>query len=76
MHAILYTIVMWVLLQLLVVWFCTRLVGVRELSLKDYLELQEHLVRRGVDMSDEAQLLVTPVASTTTHMTSPGVARA
>jgi hypothetical protein len=39
MHAILYAIVMWVLLQVLLVWFCARLAAVRELDVKDYLQL-------------------------------------
>jgi hypothetical protein len=51
MNAILYAIVMWVLLQLLFVWFCVRLAAVRELDVKDYLELQAYLIRNGLDVS-------------------------
>lgn len=47
MNAILYVIATWVLLQPLVVWFCARLVAVRQLDAKDLLELQAYLLRCG-----------------------------
>lgn len=49
MNAILCAIAMWVLLQLLFVWFCTRLVEVRELDLNDYLELHAYLAGRTLE---------------------------
>jgi hypothetical protein len=75
MNAILYVIVMWVLLQLLCVWFCVRLVEVREHDGQDYLELQEYIARLGlnVDVPD------TPPAPTSlgqTYLPPAGVARA
>jgi hypothetical protein len=38
MNTILYVIATWVLLQLLFVWFCSRLGAVREPDMKDLLE--------------------------------------
>jgi hypothetical protein len=77
MDAILYAIVMWVLLQLLIVWFCGRLVGARELDLKDYLELQECLVRRGlIAHAHEGQQQSFPVVPTRHHLPPAGIARA
>jgi hypothetical protein len=58
MHAILYTIVMWVLLQMLFVCFCIRLAAVKELETKNCLKLQEYLIRAGLETDgDEAPLL-------------------
>jgi uncharacterized membrane protein YccC len=76
MNAILYAIAMWALLQLLFVWFCARLAAVRELDVKDYLELRAYLVRRGVDPSEhEAEQLSLPVAPTRRQLPA-GIARA
>jgi hypothetical protein len=51
MSAVLYALAMWVLLQLLVVWFSTRVVEMRESQLKSYLEMQDRLLRSGIDAS-------------------------
>jgi hypothetical protein len=77
-NAILYAIVVWVLLQLLFVWFCARLAAVRELDMKDYLELQAYLVRNELDVSaheQQQQQQSLPVASTRHHLPA-GIARA
>jgi hypothetical protein len=49
MNAILFAIVTWVLTQLLFVWLCARLAAVRDLDMKDHLELRAYLVRAGLD---------------------------
>jgi len=76
-HAILYAIVTWVLLQLLVVWFCARLAAVRELYVKDYLLLQEYLVRSGLDAHAHQPAPRPSPAGPPDHRVPPaGVARA
>jgi hypothetical protein len=49
MNTILDVIVIWALSQILFIWFCARLVTVRELDMRDYRELEASLARRGLD---------------------------
>jgi hypothetical protein len=60
MPAILYTIAMWVLLQMLFVSFCARLAAVKKLDTKEYLELQGYLMRARLE-TDEDDARVGPV---------------
>lgn len=77
MNTILDAVVMWVLGQVLLVWFCSRVVRVRELELKDYLELQDRLGRRGLDVDAFGSLPVASTAEITARRIPPaGVARA
>jgi hypothetical protein len=77
MTAILYAIATWVLLQLLFVWFCARLAAVRELDVKDYLELQACLLRSGLEVSaHESQQQSLTVVPSRHHLPPAGVARA
>jgi hypothetical protein len=78
MNAILYAIVMWVLLQLLVVWFCARVVVARELDLNDYLELKDYLVRSGLDAHphEPQQQSLPDVPPHHHHVPPAGIARA
>jgi hypothetical protein len=77
MAATLYATAMWVLLQLLFVWFCARLAAVRELDVKDYLELQTHLLRNVLDVSArESQQQSLPAVPSAHHPPPAGVARA
>jgi hypothetical protein len=82
MNAILYAIATWVLLQLLFVWFCARLAAVRELDVKDYLELQSRLRHIGVHIdahepsSDEPSSLPSPSGPMRRSVPPAGVARA
>ncbi len=47
---------MWALLQVPVVWFCTRLAAVRELDHKDSRELQEYVARMALDRAGRSRL--------------------
>ncbi len=77
MNTILGAIVMWALMQLIFVWFCARFAAVRELELKDYMELQDYLVRRGLDVDAFESLPLASTAGTTPRRIPPaGVARA
>jgi hypothetical protein len=77
MGTILNVIVMWVLLQLLFIWFCTRLGAVRELEMKDFLELQEYIARAGLDAhAHESSPQPSPDAATHKYIPPAGVARA
>jgi hypothetical protein len=53
MDVLLDALAMWGLLILLLIWFGNRLVAVRELELRDYLELQEYAARQARDTSAE-----------------------
>jgi|NGEPerStandDraft_6_1074524.scaffolds.fasta_scaffold326113_1 hypothetical protein len=46
MNTILASLAMWALVQVLIVWLGIRLVGIRELDLEDYLELEDYAARR------------------------------
>jgi len=50
MNTTLYVVAMWMLLQLLFVWFCARLGEVRDLDMADYRELEARLARFGLDV--------------------------
>jgi len=77
MNAILYTIAMWVLAQLLFVWFCARFAAVKRLDLKDYLELREYVVRSGLDSpANERPALASVGTPIPKHVPPAGVARA
>jgi hypothetical protein len=77
MNAILYVTATWVLLQVLFVWFCARLAAVRELDVKDYLELQNHLRRIGVHIdADEPSCVPSHSAPVRRPLPPAGVARA
>jgi hypothetical protein len=77
MNTILSAIVMWTLVQLIFVWFCARFAAVRELELKHYLELQDYLVRSGLDPHAHEPLPVPSTAGATSRRIPPaGVARA
>jgi hypothetical protein len=67
----------WALLQLLVVWFCTRLAARRQLDLKHYLELQAYLLRSGLDVSaHESQQEPLPAVPARHQLPPARVARA
>ncbi|HEV2944042.1 MAG TPA: hypothetical protein VGX26_02875 [Solirubrobacteraceae bacterium] len=77
MNAIVYAIAMWVLLQLLFVWFCARVAAVRELDVKDYLELQNYLRRIGIQVdADEPSALPSPSAPIRRPVPPAEIARA
>jgi len=72
MNTILYALAMWALVQLLVVWLFARLAGARQLLRKDYLELQDLLARRGLDVETHDTRPL-PIAVPTAHHIPPGV---
>jgi hypothetical protein len=63
MNAIFGALAGWVLVQVFLVWFCTRLVGLREFQRKHWLEVDEHLACHALDAGDdETWPHATPVA--------------
>jgi hypothetical protein len=78
MSTIVTVIVMWVLLQLLVVWFCGRVGAARELDAKKaYRELQESLAREELNAYIHERLTgSSPDAPTQPRVAPAGVARA
>jgi hypothetical protein len=70
MNAILFAIVTWVLTQLLFVWLCARLAAVRDLDMKDHLELRAYLVRAGLD-ADACDPSALPTIAAPTNAAAP-----
>jgi hypothetical protein len=78
MTTIVNVIAMWVLLQLLVVWFCCRVGAARELDAKEaYRELQELLAREELNAYIHERLTgPSPDAPAQPGVAPAGVARA
>ena len=77
MDTILYTIAMWVLVQLLVVWFCARVAAVRRLDMQAYLELRAYAGRVERDSPTGDRLALASTALPAPKPVPPaGVARA
>jgi hypothetical protein len=76
MNAVLDALAMWGLMQVLFVWFWARAAAVRELDRKRYMQLNEYLLRVGLQPADDPEIDLWSPDPITYQVPPAGVARA